>query len=111
MSAWTWVLVGLSAAGVVLAVSSVIAVVLQALRLRSKVAAVRTRPVFHSLESLQLQGSRLSRLAPTVQPLAQRAQVAISSIQESAQILSLPQARVSLERTGDDVRALIADLR
>lgn len=111
MSAWTWVLVGLSAAGVLLAAGSVIAVVLQALRLRSKVAAVRTRPLFHSLESLQLQGSRLSRLAATVQPLAKRAQAAVSSIQESARILSLPQARVSLERTGEDVRELIEDLR
>lgn len=110
MSAWTWVLIALSVAGAGLALASLVVVLLTALRVRAKMQALAGRPLFLSLESLQLQSARLSQLAPQMEPLAARSTAAVASIQESARILRLTDARAALETAGAELRALVEDL-
>jgi hypothetical protein len=86
-------------------------VLLAALRVRAKVQALAGRPLFLSLESLQLQSARLSQVAPQMAPLAARSKAAVASIQESARILGLADARAALETTGAELHALVKDLR
>ena len=111
MSAWTWLLIALSAAGVLLAVSSLAIVAVGALALRAKMQAMARRPLFLSLEGLQLQALRLAQLPDRTQPLTARAQTALVSIRESLEAFSMPRARRSLEPAVRDVKALSQDLR
>jgi hypothetical protein len=112
MSVWTWVLVGLCVVGALLAVTSLSIVAVQALKLRARVRELQNSRLFMSLESLQLQSARLSRLSTQqVQPLTQRAQAAVSQMQACVQESGLPQARATLQETGAQISALLDELR
>lgn len=111
MNVWTWVLVGLCVAGVLLAVIALVVVAVQALKLRARVRELQNSRLFVSMESLQLQSARLSRLSTQVEPLAQRARAAIATIQACGAESGMPQARAALQETGAQISALIDDLR
>jgi hypothetical protein len=111
MSVWTWVLLGLCVAGVLLALIALVVVAVQALKLRDRVRELQNSRLFMSMESLQLQSARLSRLSTQVEPLTQRARAAVATIQASVPESGMPQARAALQETGAQISALIDDLR
>lgn len=111
MSVWTWVLVGLCVVGALLAVTSLAIVAVQALKLRARVRELQNSRLFMSLESLQLQSARLSRLSTQMDPLTQRARAAVAQMQASVAESGMPQARAALQETGAQISALLDDLR
>lgn len=111
MSVWAWVLVGLCVVGALLAVTSLVIVAAQALKLRARVRELQNSRLFMSLESLQLQSARLSRLSTQVQPLTRRAQAAVAEMQACVEESGMPQARAALQETGAQISALMDDLR
>lgn len=110
MTAWLWVLVALCAAGILLAVASLVPVIMAALRLRAKLRDLQRRPLFLSLQSMQLQASRLSHTAAQAQPLIRRGQVAIAAIRGSAGELQLPDAQRELRAVGSELQTLQDEL-
>lgn len=111
MSAWTWVLIGLCAAGVLLPLVPLAAVLRLMLRLRSRANDLQNARLFTSLESLQLQRARLESIAAQAAPLAERAQAAAQTIRASAATAAYPEMRESLRDAGADIAELIAALR
>lgn len=111
MTAWTWVLIGLCAAGVLLAITSVIPVIRLALRLRSRINALQHARLFTSMEALQLQTKRLQHIAEQAAPLAQRAQAAIQKIRHGADDAGSVQMRDALQSAGAEITELLEALR
>lgn len=111
MSPWTWVLIGLCVAGVLLALGSVVPVVLGALRVKKKIDAIKQRPLFLSIDSLRVQASHLSHSAAQIKPLADRTQSAIASIRRSARESGVAESRSALELTGAELHELYEELR
>ena len=111
MSVWTWVLIGLCAAGAVLALVSAVPVIRLALRIRARARSLQSARLFMSVEALQLQGKRLQRTAAQAMPLAQRAQVAVQRIRAAAADPEYVRMREALESTGSPITALLEALR
>lgn len=111
MSVWTWVLIGLCAAGAVLPLVSAIAVLRIALRLSRRVNELQHARLFTSLESLQLQSARLQSISEEAAPLAQRAQNAVQQIRTSLNDPAFLQIRDALQSSGAEIRALADSLR
>lgn len=111
MSAWTWVLIGLCAAGVLLPLVPLVTVIRLALRLRSRVNDLQNARLFTSLESLQLQRAHLESIAAQAAPLTQRAIAAAETIRASAAAAAYPEMRESLRDAGAEISGLIAALR
>lgn len=111
MSGWTWVLIGLGVAGVLLGAGSLVPVALEALKLRAHVRALSDSRLFMALQSMQIQMGRLSRLSAEAGPLVVRAQTAIASIRESAGEAAMPQVQSALNESGAEIAALAEDLR
>jgi hypothetical protein len=111
MSAWLWVLIALCAAGVLLALVSLIPVITAALRLRTKVRDLQRRPLFLSMQSMQLQAARLSHTAAQAQPLVERGRAAVAAIEQSAAALQLPDAQRELRDAGAELQTLSEELR
>ena len=111
MSAWTWVLIGLCAVGVLLALGSIVPVVIAALQVRAKLKSIQERPLFSAAQSLPLQGAHLGKAAADAQPLVQRAQAAVESIRYSAAHSGLPESRRAMEAAGSELNDLYNDLR
>lgn len=111
MSLWTWLLIGLCAAGILLAIGSTIPVILAALGLRAKLKSVQNQPLFNAAQSLSIEEAHLAKVAADARPLAQRAQAAVQSIRQSRADSRLPEARRALEDAGADLRDLYSDLR
>lgn len=111
MSAWTWVLIGLCAAGVLLPVVPLVAVVRLALRLRARVNNLQNARLFASLESLQMQRAHLESIAAQAAPLAQRAQAAAQTLRTSAAAAAYPEMRESLRSAGAEISGLIEVLQ
>lgn len=106
MSLWTWVLTALCVAGVVLALAGAIPVLRLVFRLRSRVDELQRARLFTSLESLQLQTSRLQHLAGEAQPLLQRAQAAVAQIRNAPGDSGYPSMRDALGSAGAQIEAL-----
>lgn len=111
MNAWTWVLIGLSAAGVVLALVPLVTVVRLALRVRSRVNALQQARLFTSLESLQLQRAHLESTAAKAAPLGRRAKAAIETLRSTGESSGYPQAREALSNAGAEISELLTELR
>lgn len=111
MNLWTWLLIGLCAVGVLVAIGSVVAVIRSALRLRAKLKNLQSRPIFVAPQMLSIQAAHLGKVASDAQPLVQRAQAAVKSIRRSGTDSGLPEARRALEDAGEDLRELYSDLR
>jgi hypothetical protein len=111
VSLWAWVLIGLSAAGVLLALVSVVPVIIAALRLRKRMTTLRSNSVFLSTLGLQIQMNHLTHAVQGARPISERARVALASIRRSANEAGVPQARAAMQQTGANITALIDDLR
>lgn len=111
MSAWTWLLVGLCAAGALLALISIIRVALLANRVSTRINELSRSRLFISLQSLSIQGDRLSRLPSALSPLQERVENAVASIPQSLRTLQLAEARRTLAATGAQLRALFIELQ
>lgn len=111
MSAWTWVLIGLCAAGVLLALAPAIPLVRLTLRVRSRVDELQRARLFTSLESLDVQGKHLEHLAREANSLAQRAQRAMAQIRASANESGYAQMQDALHSAGAEISQLLVALR
>ena len=111
MSLWTWVLVGLVAAGVLLPLFPAVACLRSALRLRSRVAALQQSRLVTSLESMQLQAARLEGIAAQAPPLAARARTAVETIRQAGAPSRWMPMRDALRDSGAEISQLAADLR
>lgn len=111
MSAWTWVLIGLCALGVVLALAQFFTVLRLALRLRSRVNDVQHARLFASLESLNVQRAHLEAIAASAAPLAVRAQAAIESMKTSARSSGYLEMREAMRSAGAEISSLVEALR
>ena len=111
MSAWTWVLIGLCAAGVLLALAPVIPLLLLTLRVRSRVDELQRARLFTSLESLDVQGKHLEHVAQEADSLARRAQRAMEQLRASANESGYAQMQDALQATGEEISQLLVNLR
>lgn len=111
MSLWTWVLIGLCAAGALLPLVSVILVLRPALRLRSRLNELRRSRLFTSLEAMQLQRAHLKNIAAQAAALSQRAQAAAGLIRQSAAQSGYAEMRNALGSAGVNISELVASLR
>ncbi|HKU67198.1 MAG TPA: hypothetical protein VJP85_05430 [Candidatus Baltobacteraceae bacterium] len=111
MSAWTWVLIGLCAAGVLLAIASCVPVIRLVLRLRSRVQNLQNARLFTSAQALQLQGNRLEHIAGKAAPEAARAKAAVETIRAGAATAGVPEISDALSAAGAQISQLIATLR
>lgn len=111
MSFWTWVLVGLCCAGVLLVLVSLVLLALAALAVVHRLMALARNPLLDDLESLEMQTRRLQAAGERTAPLMQRATAAVESLRESARALGLPYARLALRVATTGVAALLAELR
>lgn len=109
MSAWTWVLVGLCAAGVLFPIIPLVVVLRLALRLSSRVRDLQHSRLMTSIESLQLQRAHLESIAAKAAPLAQRSQAAIETIGSSTS--GYLEVREALRSTGEEISELVTTLR
>jgi hypothetical protein len=111
VSAWTWVLVALCAAGVLAAVIPAISVALAASKISKRVAALKQSRLSLSLQSLTIQSNRLAQLSADAALLVSRAQTAVEAIRANVEIIKMPQARDALAFAGEQIRSLVRDLR
>jgi hypothetical protein len=111
MSLWQWVLIGLSAAGVLLVLIALIPVAVAALRLRKRVKTLRNSSLFLSMIGFRIQANHLAHTAQHAGSIAERANAAVASMRESAEEAGIPQARLALEEAGAGITALAEDLR
>lgn len=111
MSVWTWLLIGMCAAGVLLALASAVPVLRLALRIRTRVKNLQNARLLTSMEALQLQSKRLQHTAREAAPLAERAQVAVERIRASARDAGYVQMRDALQSAGAEITALLEALR
>lgn len=108
MSVAQWVLVALCAAGLLLAVVSSVRVLIAAIRLNRRLAALDESPFVTKLESLQIQGARLGRTADDVGGLERRAKAAFESLRQTAE--GFDALRDSWRDCAVQVRAIVAEL-
>ncbi len=111
MSAWTWVLVGLCAAGAVLPLVPAVIALRLTVRIRSRVSELQRARLFTSLESLELRRARLLHIAGEARPLTQRAKVAIEGIRSSASDSGADRMRDAMQTAGAETAALLEALR
>lgn len=111
MNLWVWVLIGLCAAGVIVALIPVFPVFSALKRLRHRVQEMRVSPIFVSLQSLQLKANRLSQVSQRAIPLVDRSNAAVASMKSSIETIGDEDARAAIEETGANLSALIDDLR
>lgn len=104
-------LIGLCAAGVLLALMSLIPVVRAALRLRNRVNDLQHARLFTALESLEMQNVRLQQLSAQAAPLALRAQAAVQTLRDTFSERPYVQISEALQSTGASLRDLLAALR
>jgi hypothetical protein len=110
MDLGTGVLIGLSAAGVVLALASIVPVIVGALRLRTHMQAMKKSNVFLSFLALQIQMNRLGHIAQRASALSQRANALNASLQDSLKNSGAQQAQASMQQAGASISALLEDL-
>ncbi|MFN2450290.1 MAG: hypothetical protein ABR508_10985 [Candidatus Baltobacteraceae bacterium] len=111
MHGWAAVCASLAAAGIILALFSLLALVTPALRLRRRVDALSNSRLARSLEGLQRESQRMRLFGARVAPLRERAGAAAASIAQSRRELELPHARRALDQAGRDIAALVDELR
>lgn len=111
MSGWTWVLIGLCAAGVLLPLVSLVPVLRLALRLNSRVRDLQQSRLFTSIESLKLQRAHLEAVAAKAAPLAQRAQAAFDNLRTSPVAAGSGEMREALRSAGAEISELVNTLR
>lgn len=111
MSIWTWVSIGLCAAGAVLPLVSAVIVLIRALRLRSRVNDLQQSRLFTSMQALELQRAHLEHVAAEALPLAQRAQTAVAQIRASVNESGYSHMRDALQSAGAEISALTQALR
>lgn len=110
MSDWQWVLAGFCAAGLLLALVSSVRVLVVAIRLNRRVAALAESPFVTKLESLQIQVARLDRTADDVAELERRAKAAFESLRSTSETSGLSSLRDAWRDCAMQVRAIVAEL-
>jgi hypothetical protein len=110
MALWTWVLIGLCAAGVILSVAAVPPVIAAGLALSSRLKQLRSSQLALSIESLQLQTNRLSNIAHQAGAVGERAKFATSEVKVSAEISGVNDAKAAMRRAGASISELLEDL-
>lgn len=111
MNLYLWILVGLVAAGLILALIPLPGFIGALMRVKRHTEALRQSQLLLSAQSLAIQSQRFSKYPADAQALVKRASAAIESARISADELRLERARESLADTGEELRALGRDLR
>ncbi|HET7815225.1 MAG TPA: hypothetical protein VFL13_12745 [Candidatus Baltobacteraceae bacterium] len=111
MFVWTWVLLVLCVAGVVLALFSIVRLVPLALRLKRRVDALSESPLAASLTGLEMQSRRLTALQGEIAPLGARANAAVTTAKSAVEDLKIPRATAALQDAGAQISGLFEDLR
>lgn len=111
MNDWTWVLIGLCAAGVLLPLVSLIPVLRLASRLNSRVRDLQQSRLFTSVESLQLQRAHFESIAAKAAPLALRAQAAVEIMRKSPAAAGSGEMREALRSAGAEISELFVALQ
>lgn len=111
MFVWTWVLLVLCLAGMLLAVISIVRLVPLALRLKRRVDALSNSRLAASLAGLEIQGRRLSALQSEIEPLTARAGAAAAVAKGAVEDLKMPQASAALQEAGSEISGLLQELR
>lgn len=111
MFVWTWVLLVLCLAGVLLALVSIIRIVPLALRLKRRADALSESRLATSMAGLEIQGRRLSALQGEIEPLAVRANAAVAVAKTAVEDLKMPKAAAAMQDAGAEISGLFEDLR
>lgn len=82
-----------------------------ALRLRARLKALQSSPILFSLESLQMQGKRLSKVVAQIESLAGRLEAVRTSLEASRKTSGIDEASQALSTAGADIRELSEELR
>lgn len=110
MTIWTWALITLCAAGIVLALVSSAIALADALRLNRRVRELRTSPFVTKLESLQIQVARISRIPDDAERLSKRAQAALESLREAPKTAGLIELTGAWRTCVDSFKSIVAEL-
>ena len=110
MSLWLWVLVVFSAAGLFAGIAGAVMALTGMMRLQRRLAALRESAFVTKLESLQIQVTRLSRIARDSEDIRRRADAAIESLRKTPELAGVPEIRNSWLQSAAQVRAIVADL-
>jgi hypothetical protein len=98
MFVWTWVLLVLCLAGMLLALVSIVRLVPLALRLKRRAEALSESRLATSLAGLEIQGRRLSALQGDIEPLTARAGACRDRASRSGRRDQRPARRPALTR-------------
>jgi hypothetical protein len=110
MSPWQWVLIALSAAGVVLAIVSIGIAGVAALRVSSRLEKLRESSFVTKLESLQIQVDRLTRISNDVEQLQTRAEAAVASLRATPNAAGIPELTAAWRNCALQLKAIAAEL-
>jgi hypothetical protein len=102
--------IALCAAGLLLVVVSSVRVLIAAIRLNRRIAALSESSFVTKLESLQIQAARLERTADDVAELERRAKAASESLRYTAETSGFYALRDSWRDCATQVRAIVAEL-
>ena len=111
MNLWSWVLIGLCAAGALLALGSVIPVLRISTRVQNRVSDLQHARLFTALESLELQNARLQNLSQQLAPLSIRARAAIATIRANTSAANYAPMTNALRSAGAQIHDLFEALR
>lgn len=111
MFVWTWVLLGLCVAGLLLALGSIARVVPLALRIKRRADALSHSRLAASVAGLEIQGRRLSALQGQIEPLTARAGAAAVTAKNAVDEFKMPQAAAALQEAGSEISGLFEELR
>jgi len=110
MSAWSWVLIALCAAGALLAAFASVRAAIGAARLSRRLSALGESPFVTKLESLQIQVERLGRTTQDVAELERRARAALDSLQRTPETAGLKEIGNSWRECAAQLRAIVTEL-
>ncbi len=111
MDTGRWLMIGLIVAGGFFMLAALPLVLRRMNRVRARLEELEQSRLMHALDGLQREGVRFQALSKRTQPVVQRAQKAVGSIQASlAEAQQLP-GRDALANAGSEMAALLEDLR
>jgi len=106
VSIWAWFLVGSAAAGLILVIAGLVQIVTSALRTAHRFGALLDTPAVQEIDSFATEPARFANAARDFERIAERFRVALDSIRESLEQLTMPDAQAAIAELGAEFREL-----
>jgi hypothetical protein len=110
MSLWLWTLAVLAGAGLAAAIAGSAIALAGLLHLQRRVVALRESSFITTLESLQIQTGRLTRVSGESEDLMRRAEAAVESLRRTPETAGISDIRNSWLQCAAQIRTLVQEL-